>query len=75
LLDTVLWAAAEATRLSALLLAPFIPGSADRMMAQLGLGPVSSGAWERDGGWGSVSYTDVQPAGPLFPRIEVEAAS
>jgi len=75
LLDTVLWTAAEATRLAALLLAPFIPDSADRMMAQLGLGPVLPGAWEREGSWGAVSYTEVQPAGPLFPRIEVDAAS
>ena len=65
----------QLTRLSALLLAPFIPDSADRMMAQLGLDPVTPGAWERDSGWGAASYTEVQPAGPLFPRIEVEAAS
>ena len=75
LLDTVLWTAAEATRLSALFLAPFIPGSADRIMAQLGLDPVTPGAWERDGAWGAASYTEVQPAGPLFPRIEVEEAA
>jgi methionyl-tRNA synthetase len=74
LLDTVLWTAAEATRISALLLAPFIPTSADRMMAQLGLDPISGGAWERDSAWGSVAYTEVQPAGPLFPRIEIETA-
>ncbi len=74
LLDTVLWSAAEATRIAAILLAPFIPESSDRIMAQLGLGPVTGGAWARDASWGAVTFGDVNPQGPLFPRIEVEPA-
>ena len=72
LLDTVLWTAAEATRISAILLAPFIPDGSDRMMSQLGLSPVTGGAWTRDADWGSVTFSDVDPQGPLFPRIEAE---
>ena len=41
-------------------------------MAQLGLGQITDGAWERDGNWGDVEFSAVNPAGPLFPRIEVE---
>lgn len=69
-LDTTLWSAAEATRLIAIFLAPFIPTTSDRIMAQLGLEPVSNGAWTRDGVWGAATFTQVQPAAPLFPRIE-----
>ena len=71
MLDTTLYTAAEATRFAGLLLAPFMPGTADKIMSQLGLGPVLGGAWEREGDWGSVAFGSVAPAGPLFPRIEV----
>jgi methionyl-tRNA synthetase len=73
LLDTTLYTAAEATRLAGLFLAPFMPGTSDRIMAQLGLEPVCDGAWISEGAWGSVTFTDVNSAGPLFPRIEVES--
>jgi methionyl-tRNA synthetase len=72
LLDTTLWSAAEATRLAAILLAPYIPATSDRIMAQLGLDPITDGAWIRDGHWGAATFSQVQPAGPLFPRIETE---
>ncbi|HLI88750.1 MAG TPA: methionine--tRNA ligase [Ktedonobacteraceae bacterium] len=71
-LDTVLYSAAEATRLLAILLAPYIPSSCDRIMQQLGLGPVEHGAWERETTWGSRPLTHVAPGGVLFPRVEVE---
>jgi methionyl-tRNA synthetase len=70
LLDTTLWSAAEATRIAAVLLAPYIPTTSDRIMAQLGLGPVTGGAWARDAVWGGASFASLAPAGPLFPRIE-----
>jgi len=70
LLDTTLWSAAEATRIAAILLAPYIPTTSDRIMAQLGLGPVTGGAWTRDAVWGGATFATVAPAGPLFPRIE-----
>ncbi|MCC6704562.1 MAG: methionine--tRNA ligase [Thermomicrobiales bacterium] len=71
LLDTTLYTAAEATRLAGLYLAPFIPGSADKIMAQLGLDPIADGDWTSKGTWGSADFGTVDPAGPLFPRIEV----
>jgi methionyl-tRNA synthetase len=72
-LDTTLWTAAEATRLAALYLAPYLPSTADKMMAQLGLPKVEPGDWARIGHWGAVRFDAVAPAGPIFPRIEVAA--
>jgi methionyl-tRNA synthetase len=70
-LDTTLWSAAEATRLIGLFIAPYLPETSNRIMDQLGLSPVDDGDWIRKGGWGEVEFGRVEPAGPLFPRIEV----
>ena len=71
-LDTTLWTAAESLRLAAIQLAPFIPGSADKIMAQLGLPDLSDGDAVTRGTWGSESFGTVNPLGPIFPRIEIE---
>ncbi|HEV2107447.1 MAG TPA: methionine--tRNA ligase [Thermomicrobiales bacterium] len=69
-LDTTLASAAEAMRLIAIYLAPFIPTTADRIMAQLGLPPVAQNDWVGAGTWGARTTTRVVPAEPLFPKIE-----
>jgi methionyl-tRNA synthetase len=69
-LDTTLWSAAEATRILAILLAPYIPSTADRILDQLGLDSVAHNAWNYDAVWGAAEFGQVRPAGPLFPRIE-----
>jgi len=74
-LDTVLYSAAEATRISAILLSPFIPTSSDRIMAQLGLPPVHAGAWEHEAVWGGVALHNVVPGPLLFPRLDPELAT
>ncbi len=71
-LDTTLWSAAEGTRLAGLLLAPYIPETADKIMAQLGLPALEQGDWRAKGEWGSVEFASVGTPEPLFPRIEVE---
>ncbi len=71
-LNTVLHTAAEALRLQAILLAPYIPTSADRILAQLSLPPVSAGAWVERGVWGSEPLRQVVGGKLLFPRIEQE---
>jgi methionyl-tRNA synthetase len=73
-LDTVLWSAAEATRLIALYLAPFVPATSDRIYAQLGMNPPGAGAFRSNGDWGSAEFGSVRPAAPLFPRIEMAVA-
>ena len=70
-LDTVLYSAAEAMRLLAIFLSPFIPGASDRILSQLGLGAVSASAWVREGTWGSRPLSRVAAGPLLFPRIEM----
>lgn len=69
-LNTVLCSAAEAMRLLAIFLAPYIPSACDRILSQLGLGPVSEAAWVREGVWGSCPLTHVVAGPLLFPRIK-----
>ena len=69
-LDTVLYSAAEAVRLLAVYLAPFIPASCNRINSQLGLGPIEKSAWKDAGTWGSQPLTHVSTGQLLFPRIE-----
>jgi len=71
-LDSVLYSAAEATRLLAIFLAPYIPSASNRILAQLGLSPVSNAAWVHEGTWGSRPLTQVAPGPQLFPRILTE---
>jgi methionyl-tRNA synthetase len=70
-LDTVLYSAAEAMRLLAIFLSPFIPGASDRILSQLGLGAVGASAWVREGTWGSCPLSRVAAGPLLFPRIEM----
>jgi len=70
-LDTVLYSAAEAMRLLAIFLSPFIPGASDRILSQLGLGAVGASAWVREGPWGSRPLSRVVAGPLLFPRIEM----
>ena len=69
-LDTVLYNAAEATRLLAIYLAPFLPSASNRIVEQLGAEPIERGAWLKQGTWGSGVFTHVTLGTVLFPRIE-----
>ena len=71
LLDTVLYSAAEALRLLAIFLAPYIPSACDRIRGQLGLEPVGAAAWVREGRWGAGTLVRVSAGPLLFPRIDV----
>ncbi len=68
-LDTVLYSAAEVTRLLAIFLAPYIPAASNRIMSQLGLEAVGKTAWADEGTWGSRPLTQVHEEALLFPRI------
>lgn len=69
-LDTILYSIAEAMRLIAIYLAPFLPSTGNRILAQLSLEPVEHSAWVRKGTWGSQALTHVSPGPLLFPRID-----
>ncbi len=69
-LNTVLFSAAEVTRILAVLLTPYIPSSAARMLEGLGVESVQQGDWEQRGVWGSVELTHIVSGSLLFPRLD-----
>jgi methionyl-tRNA synthetase len=59
----------EALRATAVLVWPFLPGTAERMWRDLGLEGAPAAA--TPGGWDLLpANTQLRPSGPLFPRIE-----
>ena len=70
-LQAVMYNLAEALRIVAILIAPFVPVTAPKIYEQLGLGKPESFLLA-DGEWGKLATgTKVQKGDPLFPRIEV----
>jgi len=72
-LDTVLNSCVEALRCASILLEPVIPGKARELRKQLG---IKRAPFDLDsaGQWHLVpAGTKTAPAGPLFPRIDLEA--
>ena len=70
-LQAVMYNLAEALRIVAILIAPFVPVTAPKIYEQLGLGKPES-FMLADAVWGGLaSGTKVQKGEPLFPRIEV----
>lgn len=73
-LQTVMYNLAEALRIIAILIAPFVPVTAPKIYEQLGLGKPES-FFMADAVWGKLATgTKVQKGEPLFPRIEVTEA-
>lgn len=74
LLQAVMYNLAEALRIIAILIAPFVPVTAPKIYEQLGLGKPES-FFMADAVWGKLATgTKVQKGEPLFPRIEVTEA-
>jgi methionyl-tRNA synthetase len=76
-LDATLYTLAEALRLIAAYLDPFLPRTAGRIREQLGLSAVQpTGAWRDQLVWGQLSPgTHVGQPQPLFPRLETPAGA
>lgn len=73
-LQAVMYNLAEALRIVAILIAPFVPVTAPKIYEQLGLGKPES-FFMADAAWGKLATgTKVQKGEPLFPRIEVTEA-
>jgi methionyl-tRNA synthetase len=68
-LNTVLYSAAEALRLLAICLEPYIPSASNGILRQLGQEAVANGAWVEAGTLGSRPLTHVVAGSLLFPRI------
>jgi methionyl-tRNA synthetase len=67
-LDEVLYNLFEVSRILAVLLWPFLPGTASRIYSQLGL----EGAPDKFSAarWGAATGTAIGTPAPLFPRME-----
>lgn len=73
-LQAVMYNLAEALRIIAILIAPFVPVTAPKIYEQLGLSKPES-FFMADAVWGKLATgTKVQKGEPLFPRIEVTEA-
>ena len=73
-LQAVMYNLAEALRIVAILIAPFVPVTAPKIYEQLGLGKPES-FFMADAVWGKLATgTKVQKGEPLFPRIEITEA-
>jgi methionyl-tRNA synthetase len=73
-LDEVLWTAAEALRVAAVLLGPAMPGSCDEILRRVGA-PASSDVrtrLDRDTALASSGERTLQRKDPLWPRLEPE---
>ncbi len=76
-LATVLYNSAEACRVIAILIAPFMPQTADKMMEQLGIDtPVDKQGLDSLKKWGWIQPgTQTHQGAQIFPRIEDKAAA
>lgn len=74
-LRTVLYNAAEAIRLSGVLLSPFLVHTPGGIFKQLGMEPPASLSWDDAREWGGLpAGLNVFKGEPLFPRIDVDEA-
>ena len=70
----VLYNLLETARICGVLLSPFMPGSCDKLFAQIGAG-AEVRTWGSAAAWGSLSETAAVTKGEnLFPRIDVDKA-
>ncbi len=73
LLEGVIYNILEALRLIAILLSPFMPGSAAMILQQLGLEGTETADYETTKQWGGLpSGSEIKVALALFPRIKTE---
>jgi len=71
-LASVMYNLLESIRIAAVLLSPFMPGTAPRIFAQIGAGEDVTD-WESAAAFGRLPSTvTVRKGGTLFPRIELE---
>lgn len=71
-LGTVMYNLLEAVRLITLLTAPYLPDTAEKILAFLGCDPQNTALEDADGWGGLPPGSAIAKATPLFPRIEEE---
>jgi len=70
-LETVIYHLLEALRVIAVLIYPFMPDSAEKIMRQIGINDTPSQDFDSIRNWGGVGSGNPLTRGPaLFPRVE-----
>ena len=73
-LETIVYNLLEALRITAVLISPFMPGSAAKIMAQLGIADDPGQDFESLTTWGGLpSGSALKRGDALFPRVEIKA--
>ncbi len=72
-LETIVYNLLEALRVTAVLISPFMPGSAGRIMDQLGIADAAGQTYESLRTWGGLKAGNKLTRGEsLFPRVELK---
>jgi methionyl-tRNA synthetase len=73
-LETILYNLLEVLRITAVLISPFMPGSAAKMLAQLGIADPTSQNFQTIRAWGVLpAGNELKRGESLFPRVEIKA--
>ncbi|MBA4423443.1 MAG: methionine--tRNA ligase [Syntrophus sp. (in: bacteria)] len=71
-LKTIIYTLLEALRFTAVLISPFMPGTAAKMMEQLGIDDTSDQNFESLRNWGGLKAgNELKRGESLFPRVEI----
>jgi methionyl-tRNA synthetase len=72
-LDTIIYNLLESLRLIAILISPFMPGSAEKIMAQIGMTDAASQDYDSIRRWGGLPCgIHLNRADSLFPRVKYQ---
>ena len=72
-LDRIIYNLLESLRVTAVLISPFMPGSAEKIIAQIGITDVASQNYDSIRRWGGLSSgIQLNRADPLFPRVKYQ---
>ncbi|MDZ4164170.1 MAG: methionine--tRNA ligase [Smithellaceae bacterium] len=73
ILEEVIYNILEALRVTAVLVAPFMPESSGKILEQLGMKAAGSSDYETLKSWGGLpSGNEIKIAGALFPRVQTD---
>jgi methionyl-tRNA synthetase len=70
-LDAVLWAAAEALRIAAVLVSPFMPGSSTEILNRLGVPDAAFASIDAGVAWQSSGRRAIRQEALMWPRLEL----
>ena len=73
LLDTIVYNMLEALRIIAVMISPFLPGSAEKIMKQIGITDIASQDFDSIRQWGGLPCgVNLNRADSLFPRVKYQ---